>query len=63
MSYPTGCGVISKRVSDVVIEKKFIRVRPQADFIEFARALEAEVGFYDVICEHVSLEKEFMVGF
>src|SRR3984893_13809590 len=66
LAAPPGPGVVVTNAviitSDVVVEKKFVRVRAQANFIELARPLVAEMGFHNVLREHVSFEKELMLS-
>src|ERR1700676_254975 len=47
--------------SDVVIQRKLIRVRAQADRIDFLFALVPDPGADDVLGEDVALEQELLV--
>ncbi len=46
---------------DVVVEKKLVGMRPEANFIDLPRPLIVEVGFNHIPGKDVSSEKEFMV--
>ena len=49
--------------SDVIIKKELIGMRAQANFVDLARPLIAEVGFHHIPCEDISFEKELVIGF
>ena len=47
----------------IKVQRKFVRCRADADWVEFDLAFVTDVGFEEVAGEDVTLEQEFVIGF
>src|SRR5215471_4232290 len=48
--------------SAVVVEQELVRVRPQTNFVDLARALVADISLHEIPGEHIALQKELVVA-